>query len=393
MSSGESDEREEAPAIPFNRPSIEGRELEYIREAVQEGHTSASGPFSRRVSDLLVDAHGAEEVLLTTSCTDALEMTAMLLQISPGDKVIVPSFTFVSTALAYAREGAQLLFCDIDADTLAVDPAHVEELLDDDVRAVVTVHYAGIAGDVAGLLQVLAGHPRVDLIEDNAHGLYGVLEGRLLGTFGRFSTLSFHETKNFICGEGGALVLNDASDVDRAHVLYDKGTNRRAFMLGTVDKYSWQDTGSSFGMSEVLAAYLMGQLEQREAVLASRKRVFEGYRQRLSRHVGELGYRLPCVPDGREPAYHMFYVLLPSRKVRDAVLNEMRQNGILATFHYVPLHSSAGGRKYSARETQCPVTEDVSGRLLRLPFFNSLQQEDIERVCDVFLSAVAKFVR
>ena len=379
----------ELPFIRFNQPTLEGNELEYIRQAIEGGQISMSGRFSEQVIDLLRTSHGAEDVLLTTSCSDALEMTAMLLDLQPGDTVIVPSFTFVSSALAYVREGARILFADIEPRTLALDPASVADLLDDSVRAVVTVHYAGIGGQIAELQEVIAGYERVDLIEDNAHGLFGSVHGRPLGSFGRFSTLSFHETKNFVCGEGGALVMNRAGDVDRAHVLFDKGTNRRAFMLGDVDKYSWIDIGSSFGMSDILAGYLLGQLEAREIILKKRRRVFERYEELLAPHAAEHGFTTPVIPAGREAAYHMFYVLLPDRETRDRVLAAMHAGGIRATFHYVPLHSSRGGRRYAARPTECPVTDDISGRLLRLPFHNAMEEETMDRVVATFFSALA----
>ena len=373
--------------IPFNRPSLEGDELDYIRQAVERGHTSSSGPFAKRVQELLREAIGARDVLLTTSCTDALEMTAMLLEVGPGDTVVVPSFTFVSTALAYVRQGAKLLFCDIEPQTLGLDPEHLRELLDDSVRAVVPVHYAGVGCDIEGLEKVLSDRPDVAVIEDAAHGLFGTYRARPLGSFGRFSTLSFHETKNFLCGEGGALVLNDAGDVDRAHVLYDKGTNRRAFMLGQADKYSWKDIGSSFGLSDVLAAYLCGQLERREQILAKRRAVWERYDELLRPHADELGFTTPQVPEDRGPAYHMYYLLLRDRELRDHALAALRAEGILPTFHYVPLHSSDGGRRYAARPVDCPVTDDVSGRLIRLPFFNGLTESEIERVVEALLRA------
>lgn len=371
--------------IPFNRPALEGDELEYIRQAVEGGHTSSSGPFAKRAAELLTEALGAEDVLLTTSCTDALEMSAMLLDVGPSDTVVVPSFAFTSTALAYVRERARILFCDIEPETLALDPGHLDELMDDSVRAVVPIHYAGVGCDVEGIQKVMAGYPRAEMVEDNAHGLFGRYRGDPLGSFGRFSTLSFHETKNFICGEGGALVVNNAEDVDRAHVLYDKGTNRRAFMLGAVDKYSWRDTGSSFGLSEVLAAYLYGQLERHDQVLAKRRGAFERYERLLAPHADELGFRLPVVPDDREQAYHMFYVLLSDRRTRDGALAALREHGIQGTFHYVPLHSAQGGERFGARPTSCPVTDDISGRLLRLPFYNELTDAEAERVVEAFL--------
>jgi dTDP-4-amino-4,6-dideoxygalactose transaminase len=379
------------PRIPFNRPTIEGDELLYIRQAVEGGHTSATGPFSDRAARILQEATGAEEVLLTTSCTDALEMTAMLLDIQPGDTVIVPSFTFVSTALGYVREGARILFADIEPETLGVDPEHVAELIDSSTRAVVPVHYAGIGCDVEGLSKVVesSAHP-VDVIEDNAHGLFGSYAGRPLGSFGRFATLSFHETKNFVAGEGGALLVNRPGDVDRARVVYDKGTNRRAFMLGEVDKYSWKDAGSSFGMSDLVAAYLVGQLEQRDSILRKRQLIYERYCHALEPLAKEHGVRIPVIPAECEPAWHMFYVLLPDGPTRDRVLGRMKEAGVSATFHYVPLHSSDAGRRFAARPTECPVTDDISSRLLRLPFYNSLTVADQERVVETFAASLTR---
>lgn len=374
--------------VPFNRPSLEGRELEYIREAVEGGHTSAAGPFAERVAEWLRWDIGVEDVLLTTSCTDALEMTALLLDLEPGDSVVVPSFTFVSTALAYARQGASVRFCDIEDTTLGLDPVHLDQLMDDTVKAVVPVHYAGVACDLDGIRAVLDRYPAVSLIEDNAHGLFGSYRERPLGSIGRFGALSFHETKNFICGEGGALLVNEAHDVERAHVLYNKGTNRRAFSLGQVDKYSWQDVGSSFGMADVLAAFLYGQLEQRDAILKKRRLVFDRYMSLLEPFTDEFSFRLPVVPADREQAYHMFYVVLRDRPTRDHVLGTMREQGIQATFHYVPLHSAPAGRRFTDRPSECPVSEDISGRLLRLPFYNGLDDKGAERVVDSFFAAI-----
>lgn len=376
--------------IRFNRPALEGRELEYIQQAVQDGHTSASGPFAARAAEVLRADTDAREVLLTTSCTAALELSAMLLDFKPGDTVIVPSFTFTSTALAFAREGARIKFCDIEPDTIGLDPKHLGSLLDDSVRAIIPVHYAGVACDMQGIYDALADWPDVAIIEDNAHGLFGRWQGRALGSLGRFSTLSFHETKNFVCGEGGALVINEDRDVDRARVLYDKGTNRRAFFLGQVDKYSWKDTGSSFGLADTLAAYLYAQLERRDEILAKRQTVFDRYYDMLAPQAEEYGYRLPIVPEGSEQAYHMFYVLLPDRATRDAALGSMRSKGVQPTFHYVPLHSSEGGRRVAAGDFDCPVTDDISVRLMRLPFHNNLTVEQTERVVSAFLEAVKR---
>jgi dTDP-4-amino-4,6-dideoxygalactose transaminase len=374
--------------IRFNQPSLEGRELEYMRAAVEGGHTSASGPYAGRVAEWLRDRTGARDVLLTTSCTAALEMSAMLLDLQPGDTVIVPSFTFTSTALAFAREGARIVFCDIEPTTLGIDTNHLAALLDDSVRAVVPVHYAGVACDMGGLYRALDARPDVAIVEDNAHGLFGRWRGRPLGSLGRFATLSFHETKNFVCGEGGALLLNDERDIDRAHVLYDKGTNRRAFFLGQVDKYSWMDTGSSFGLADTLAAYLYAQLEQRDTILRKRREVWDRYFRLLHPHADRHGFRLPVVPTDCAQAYHMFYVLLPDNETRNRVLEHMEAGGVKPTFHYVPLHSSEQGRMVAAKPAVCPVTDDISGRLLRLPFYNNLDEADAQRVVTAFLEGL-----
>jgi len=381
------------PDISFNETAVEGRELRYVQDAIRSGHPSSGGAFAERTAALLAEHTGAAEVLMTTSCTTALELSAMLLDFRPGDTVIVPSFTFTTTALAFARQGAGLVFCDIERRTLGLDPEHLATLLDENVRAVVVVHYAGIACDIDGLRAVLEPWPDVTLIEDNAHGLFGAWEGHPLGSLGRFAALSFHETKNFVCGEGGALVLNDPRDVDRARVLYDKGTNRRAFMLGQVEKYTWKDTGSSFGLADVLAAYLLAQLEQRTVIQAKRRAVHEHYTSSLAPFADELEFDLPEIPPGRESAYHMFYVLLPDKQRRNDLLEGLGKMGVRATFHYQPLHSSDAGREFAVRETQCPVSEDISSRLLRLPFYNNLNGGDLDRVVDAFLGAALATLR
>ena len=380
----------EPPEIAFNVPSVEGKELEHMRAALMGGKTSSGGPFATRASDLLEQETGAADVLLTTSCTAALEMSALLLDIQPGDTVIVPSFTFVSSALAFVRAGARIVYCDIEPETMGVDPRHVAELLDDSVRAVVVVHYAGVACDMDGLREVLRDRPDVAVVEDAAHGLFGRWRGEPLGSLGRFATLSFHDTKNFICGEGGALVVNDPDDVLRSWVIYDKGTDRQAFLRGMVDKYSWRDTGSSFGMSDVLAAYLLGQLEQRDQIQGKRRAVYERYRDLLAPRADELGIQLPVVPEHCEPAYHLFHLLLPDLDTRTRVMSEMRDEGVQTAFHYVPLHSSVAGRKYAARETECPITDDVSLRLLRLPFHNNLTEAESERVVDTLVASLER---
>jgi dTDP-4-amino-4,6-dideoxygalactose transaminase len=359
-----------------------------MAEAVASGHTASGGPFTRRASEILREVHGAHDVLLTTSCTDALEMSALLVGIRPGDVVVVPSFTFTSTALAFAREGARLRFCDIEPDTLGLDPDHLETLLDDRVRAVVAVHYAGVPCDVDRIAP-LCEQRGIALIEDNAHGLFATHRGRPLGTFGRMSTLSFHETKNFICGEGGALVLNTPDDVEAAHVLLDKGTNRKAFFDGAVDKYTWQGLGSSFGLSDILAAFLTAQLEEADVIRARRRHLHMQYRASLGPVADRFGLRLPYEPATATPADHMFYVLLSSAAARSQVIESMRRDGVHPTFHYVPLHSSPAGLRFSDGTSECPITDDISSRLLRLPFYNDLGDADVERVVSSLASALA----
>ena len=260
-------------------------------------------------------------------------LDVVLLDLGPEDTVVVPDFGFVTTALAYVRSGARILFCDIEDRTLGLDPAHLDSLMDDTVRAVVPIHYVGVACDLDGIREVLAGWPRAELVEDNAHGLFGKLGGKPLG-IGRFATLSFHETKNFICGEGGALVLNDPADIDRANVLYHKGTNRRDFLLGQVDKYTWQDVGSSFGLSDVLAAFLCGQLLQRDEIVRKRRAASQRYHSLLAPRCADLGLELIDVPEDCVRADHLFAVLAPDRKVRDRILRRMQTQGVHATFHY-----------------------------------------------------------
>jgi len=378
-------------AIPFNRPCLAGDEMTYVAQALTNGHCSAKGPFTERVVELLRFKLGAPDILLTTSCTDALEMAAMLLELGPGDVVIVPSFTFTSTVTAFVRQGAKVRFCDIKIPSLGLDPDHVEESMDEQVKAIVTVHYAGVASDVVRLRSI-ADQWGVPLIEDNAHGLFAGHAGTQLGRFGQLSTLSCHETKNFICGEGGALVINDTIFTDRAHILLDKGTNRRQFLEGTTDKYTWQGHGSSFGMSDILAAFLLAQLEQASEIMAKRRRVHETYQLLLEAHADLLSISLPYQPPDDRPADHMYYILLPEAGLRTEIISLMRANGATPTFHYVPLHSAPGAAVFTDRFQECPVTNDVSSRLLRLPFYNELGRADQERVVELFIWALESAV-
>jgi len=364
--------------IPFNRPALMGHEIAYITQAVTEGHISGDGSFTKRCHALLAELLGTR-VLLTTSCTHALEMAALLLDFGPGDEVIVPAFTFVSTVNAFVLRGARPVFADIRPDTLNLDESLLPRLITPRTKAIVPVHYAGVGCEMEEILRLAAARG-IAVVEDNAHGLFGTYRGTPLGTFGAFATQSFHETKNVYCGEGGALLINDPRYLERAEIIREKGTNRSRFFRGQVDKYTWVDVGSSYLPSDVLAAFLLAQLEQREEIQRRRRAIWERYREALAPWAAAQGVRLPIVPAHCGQAYHMFYLLLPSLAARQALIAHLKAQGILAVFHYLPLHLSEKGRTFGGREGDCPVTERVSDQLLRLPFYNTLSADDQGRV-------------
>jgi dTDP-4-amino-4,6-dideoxygalactose transaminase len=357
--------------IPFNKPAIAGNEYAYIADALARGHISGDGHYTRACQALLQRELGGPRVLLTTSCTHALEMCALLLDIRPGDEVIMPSFTFVSTANAFVLRGARPVFADIRPDTLNINEGLLETLITHRTRAIVVVHYAGIGCAMDAIMAIAYRHG-IAVVEDNAHGLFGRYRGQLLGTFGCLATQSFHETKNIYCGEGGALVINQHSLIERAEILREKGTNRSAFFRGQVDKYTWVDAGSSYVISDCLAAFLYAQLEQRERIGAARGGVWHRYAEALKDWADEQGVGLPHVPPECEQSFHMFYVLMPTLESRQALIEHLKDRGILSVFHYVPLHCSPMGQRFGGRSGDCPVTESISDRLLRLPFYNDL---------------------
>jgi len=365
--------------IPFNRSAVIGRELDYITEALKIGQIAGDQSFTQRCQRLLEGALQVPKALLTTSGTHALELAALLLDLQPGDQVIVPSFTFVSTVNAFVLRGARPVFVDIRQDTLNMDEAQVERLLTPRTKAIVPVHYAGVGCEMDVIMDVASRHD-IAVVEDNAHGLFGSYRGRKLGTFGNFSAQSFHETKNFTCGEGGALLLNDARYLDRAEILREKGTDRSRFFRGQVDKYTWVDIGSSYVMSDVLAAFLFGQLEVWQQIQHKRRYVWEYYDRHLGEWADARAIRRPAVPPHCDQAYHMYYLLLPSQEQRAALIEHLKKRGILSVFHYLPLHLSLMGRKFGGKPGDCPVTEDVSERLLRLPFYNTLSEFEQEKV-------------
>jgi len=371
--------------IPFNRLSLVGREMEYLQMAIQSGHVSGDGSFTKRCHQLLEGSLGISRALLTTSCTHALEMAAILLDIQPGDEVIVPDFTFVSTVNAFVLRGATPVFIDVRPDTLNLDECLLEGLITDRTKAIVPVHYAGVGCEMDAILEI-ANRRGVPVVEDNAHGLFGKYRGRYLGTFGRMATQSFHETKNFSCGEGGALLINDGQYVERAEILREKGTNRSRFFRGQVDKYSWVDIGSSYLPSDMLAGFLLAQLEVRELIQNRRREIWESYQDALGGWAATLGVTLPVVPAHVEQSYHMFYLLLPDLDARTRFIDHLKARGILSVFHYLPLHLSDMGRRFGGQPGDCPVTEDVSDRLVRLPFFYSLSGSEQEQVIDAVMS-------
>ncbi len=372
--------------IPFNQPFAVGKEFDYIRQAIKNVHTCGDGPFTKKCHTLLEQTLGVSKALLTTSCTHALEMAALLLNVQPGDEVIFPSFTFVSTVNAFVLRGAYPVFCDIRPDTLNLDENKLEKLITPRTKIIVPVHYAGVGCEMDTIME-LAGQYGVAVVEDNAHGLFGKYKGKYLGTFGCLATQSFHETKNFNCGEGGALLINDPQYIERAEVIREKGTNRSRFYRGQVDKYTWVDVGSSYLPSDMLAAYLYAQLEVQEQIQAKRQEIWEYYHKHLQDWAEKHGIRFPIVPDHCEQAYHMFYLLMPSLEKRQALIAHLKAQNIISAFHYLPLHLSEMGQKFGGKEGDCPVTEDVSDRLVRLPFYNDLTEADLARV----VAAICEF--
>lgn len=373
--------RAEGIDIHFNRAALEGRELEFIAQAVCSGRVCGNGPFTQKCHEWLESTLGVKKALLTTSCTDALEMSALLLDLQPGDEVIVPSFTFVSTANAFVVHGARPIFSDIRPDTLNLDERRLPELISRKTKAIVVVHYGGVGCEMQ-TIRGIAERADLPVIEDNAHGLLGRYYGEPLGRFGALATLSFHETKNFTCGEGGALLINDERLIERAEIVWEKGTNRARFHRGQVDKYTWVDAGSSFVLSDVLAAYLYAQFLAAEQIQAKRRRIWQRYFDELGEWARRNGARLPTVPSHCAQAYHLFYLLLPTPASRQALIAHLKARRILGVFHYVPLHSSPMGRRFGASPNACPVSEYVGDRLLRLPFHNGLTSFQQNRVIE-----------
>lgn len=368
--------------VPFNRASAAGNELRYMAQALATGQISGDHSYTKKCKSFLEKVTGAQSSLLVTSCTHALEMAALLLNIQPNDEVIVPSFTFVSTANAFVLRGARPVFADISPTTLNIDESHLESLITDRTRAIVPVHYAGVGCEMEAILDIAARH-NLAVIEDNAHGLFGTYKGKPLGSFGALATQSFHETKNITCGEGGALLVNDERLVERAEIIREKGTNRAMFFRGQVDKYSWVDIGSSYIISDVLAAFLYAQLEQAQLIQSRRRDLWVRYDKELAPWAERENVRLPAVPGHCEQSYHMFYVLMPSLEERCRLIEYLKSFGVSSAFHYVPLHLSAVGRRFGGKPGDCKIVENVSDRLLRLPFYTDMTTAEQGYVIDL----------
>ena len=367
--------------IDFNRPFIAKNQLDYISQAVHSKHISGDGPFTKKCHQFLEQNFGVKKALLTTSCTHALEMSALLLNLGPEDEVIVPSFTFVSTVNAFVLRGVKPVFTDIRPDTLNIDEAKIDSLINNHTKAIYLVHYAGIGCEMDKILEIARKH-HLSVVEDNAHGLFGKYKGKFLGTFGSMATQSFHETKNISCGEGGALLINDPAFIERAEVIREKGTNRSRFFRGQVDKYTWVDLGSSYLPSDILAAILFSQFEAAEEIQLIRKQIWLRYNEGLADWAKANSVQLPFIPQQCEQSFHMFYMLMPDLKTRQDLIAYLKNKNINAVFHYVPLHTSDMGKGFGYNDGDLPVTESVSDRLVRLPFYNDLGLKDQEIVIE-----------
>ncbi len=361
--------------IPFNRADVGKHDIDLLAESISAGHISGNGPFTKRAEEQISKILSSDRTLLTTSCTHALEMSALLLRLKPGDEVIVPAYTFVSTASAFMLYGAKPVFVDVRQDTLNVNLDQAEEAITSRTRAICVVHYGGVACEMERLVKLAKDHDLM-LIEDNAHGLFANYRGKYLGTFGALATQSFHETKNITCGEGGALVINDASLAERAEILREKGTDRTKFLRGQVDKYTWVDTGSSWVISDLLAAILVGQLSRADEIYKQRMDIWNRYHTELRTWALNHSVVLPSVPDGCEHTGHVYHLRFQGGDQRDKFIGHLKQLGIYAVFHYQPLHLSTVGRTLGGRDGQFPVTESAGNGLVRLPLFNTLTNDE-----------------
>ncbi len=371
--------------IKFNVPPVTGKEIEYIQDAIKSGHIAGDGKYTKLCNQWLKEKTGAKKVMLTTSCTHALEMAALLLDIQPGDEIIMPSYTFVSTANAFALRGAKIVFVDIRPDTMNIDETKIEAAISKRTKVIVPVHYAGVGCEMDKIMKI-AERYNLFVVEDAAQGLMAKYKGRMLGTIGHLGTYSFHETKNFVSGEGGALIINDKSFIKRAEIIREKGTNRSQFIRGQVDKYTWQDIGSSYLPSELNAAYLYAQLENIDTLLEKRLQLWNKYYQELKLIAYKGNLQLPFIPDNVEYNGHIFYIRMENSTARDRLLEKLKENNIQATFHYIPLHTAPAAKYISRFNGKDQYTTKESQRLIRLPLHQNLNQATIELIIKVISS-------
>jgi dTDP-4-amino-4,6-dideoxygalactose transaminase len=372
--------------VPFNRPTVAPQQLEYVNQAFSNGHLSGDGPFTARASKMLSELHNGSKVLLTTSCTSALELSALLLDLDPGDEVIVPSFTFVSSANAFVIMGATIVFAEVEPDTFSISIRTVEKIITPRTKAIVAVNYGGHPS-VTDELVAFAKQHSIMIIEDNAHGLFAHDGVSPLGTKAALSTLSFHETKNITCGEGGALVINDPSLIERAEIIREKGTNRSLFFRGMIDKYTWVDKGSSYLMSDINAAVLTAQLEFAQTIQKRRRTAFMTYMDSLGDWANSMGAELPHHLNKEDQSSHLFPILMPNLDSRTRLIEHAKASEVSLTFHYVPLHHSPAGKKFGCTFNEFHNTQRISDSLVRLPLFSDMNSNDSLRVVEV----VSKF--
>ena len=374
-------------SIPFNRPDITHVDRGFLGAAIAGGHISGNGIFTKQVEELISEITSADRTMLTTSCTHALEISALLCSLKQGDEVIVPSYTFVSTASAFAMFGAKPVFVDSRSDTLNIDASLIEAAITPRTRAICVVHYGGVACEMEKILELGKAY-NLTVIEDNAHGLFAKYRGKFLGTFGSLATQSFHETKNITCGEGGALLVNDSALVERAEILREKGTDRSRFLRGQVDKYTWVDVGSSWVLSDLLAAILWGQLQRASAINARRAAIWNQYNSNLQDWADRHGVLRPFVPPGCEHVGHLYHLRFREGEQRTRFINYMKEHQISCVFHYQPLHVSPVGQRFGGFAGQCPVSEHAGECLVRLPMYNTLSEDDVAWVTNAILEFV-----
>lgn len=380
--------------VPYNRPYITGNELRYIGDLLHSGNTIAGdGHYTKKVNEFIETAFGAKKALMTTSCTSALEMATYLLRLKKQDEVILPSFTFVSTANPILLAGAKVVFAEIEEDTMDIDPDDIRRKVTPNTRAIYPVHYGGVACKMDEISEIAKEH-RLAIVEDAAHGVNARYKNRYLGTIGDFGCYSFHETKNYSCGEGGALLINtdDKKIIERAEILREKGTDRSKFFRGEIDKYTWVDIGSSYLPSDILAAFLYAQLESLDTIQRKRLQIYNAYNKAFKPYEKSGTLRLPIVPGYTKHNAHLFYILFNDGQARDAVMKRLRSAGILAIFHYLPLHSSPMGKKLGYEAGDLPVTESVSKRLLRLPMYAGMAEEELAYVISEVTEAIEEEV-